>query len=460
MGGRGHSVGPLPLEGVRVLAVTQAWAGPYAGTLLADWGAEVIIVEDRSYFPIGTRGLSPQQSGIVPEADRIWSQGYPDWDSGARPWNRFAFFNSLNRNKLSATLVNTRQGGRDLFLELAAISDVVLENNPPSTMDGYGLDYDDLRRVKPDIIMARMPGYGLTGPFREFRAWGSHVEGFIGHTDLRSYPDIDPSLKDDVYPSDAVAGITAAFTVAVALRHLQATGEGQLIDSPLSEGLAPFFAEAFTDYSMNGRVRTAMANADSSMAPNNVYPCSGEDEWVSISVGSDEEWDALVAGMGSPSWARDPRYANVLGRYRLQQEIDPKIGEWTRVRTSREVMETAAGSRGRGGDGARREAGPRGPAARGHGLLPNSRSHRRRNAPLPGNHGQDRRVGGGVQAAVAGPGSAERIRLPGAAGPKPDPLPGTGRAGARGRGLRPGGRAGLGLLEPPNGPDPLLGEPG
>ena len=335
---------PLPLDGVRVLAFTQAWAGPYAGTLLADWGAEVIQVESRRRFPVGTRGLNVESKGVVPEPERMWSRSYPDWDGGERPWNRYAPFNGLNRNKLGVTLEASRAEGRELFLELVALSDVVLENDPPSVLNGFSLDYADLCKVKPDLIMARMSGYGLTGPYRDMRAWGSHIEGFIGHTWIRSYRDIDPSLKDDVYPSDAVAGITTAFSILIALRHLQATGEGQLIDAPLSEGLVPFLADAFVDYSMNGRVQSALGNADASMAPHNVYRCRGDDQWVSITVGSDEEWEGLVEAMGRPTWASDRRFRNVLGRWRLQEEIDDHIEKWTLELTSREAMEKLQGA--------------------------------------------------------------------------------------------------------------------
>ena len=334
----------LPLEGVRVVSITQAWAGPYAGTLLADWGAEVIQVENRKRFPVGTRGLTVDHKGVVPEDERMWSRAYPDWDGGERPWNRYLGFNSLNRNKLGTTLDETEEEGRELLLELVSISDVVLENHPPFVLDDYSLDYSHLRKVKPDLIMARMPAYGETGPYKELKAWGSHIEGFIGHMWVRSYSDIDPSLKDDVYPSDAVAGISTAFSILVALRHLQATGEGQLIDAPLSEGLIPFLAEAFADYTMNGRVQSAIGNADTSMAPHNVYPCAGNDQWVSITVGTDEEWEGLVKVMGRPEWATDRKYSHVLGRWRQQEEIDAHIEEWTRNLTSRDVMERLQGA--------------------------------------------------------------------------------------------------------------------
>ena len=329
----------LPLEGVRIVAMTQAWAGPYATTLLADWGAEVIKVENRFHFPVATRGLAVNVEGIIPNNQRLWARSYPDWDPGQKPWNRYTAFNALNRNKLGVTLDIRRPEGRQLFEELVKVSDVVLENNPPKNMDRAGLDYDELLKIKPDLIMARMPAFGQTGPYRDYKAWGTHMEAFIGHTWIRSYRDVDPSLKDDVYPSDAVAGITTAFSILVALRHLRKTGQGQLIDAPLSEGLVPFLAETFLNYTMNGRVQSAMGNLDESMAPHNVYRCMGDDQWVSIPVGSDEEWVGLCRAMGQPSWSRDRRFSHVLGRWRNQEEIDDHVQQWTQGLESRDVME-------------------------------------------------------------------------------------------------------------------------
>ena len=329
----------LPLASIRIADLTQAWAGPYASGFLADWGAEVIKVENTQVFQFGTRGMAVRPSGPIPQDQRGWPRGYPDWEPGPRPWNRYAPFNSLNRNKLSMTLDLRRPEGRDIFRELVKVSDVVIENSPPNFMDKAGLGYKELTKVRPDLVMVRMPAYGLTGPYKDFRAWGSHVEGFIGHTWIRSYRDIDPSLKDDVYPSDAVGGLIGAFSTLIALQHRRLTGEGQLIDVPLSEALAPFLAEAFLDYTMNNRVQSALANVDVSMAPHGVYRCRGEDQWVTISVGSDREWEGLRLVMGDPDWAQDERYRTVLGRWRNQEEIDHHIEEWTGEQGSREVME-------------------------------------------------------------------------------------------------------------------------
>ena len=328
----------LPLSGIRVVDLTQAWAGPYAALLLADWGAEVILVESRQVFHPGQRGMSPRPE-TIPEDQRIWSWAYPAWEPGERPFNRTALFNSYSRNRLGMTADLRRPDGVARVKELVQVSDVLIENNSSDLMDRLGLGYDQLAKIKPDLIMVRMPAYGLTGPYKSYRAWGSHIEGLIGHTWVRGYEDVDQSMKEDVYPSDAMGGITAAFSTAAALRHRDLTGEGQLIDVALAEGLIPLLSEMVVDYTMNGRVQGAIGNRDTSMAPQGCYRCKGDDRWVAISVSSDEDWERLRRVMGDPAWAADVQFDNVLSRWRNQDELDRHIEEWTAIRDAWEVME-------------------------------------------------------------------------------------------------------------------------
>ena len=332
-----HCGSRLPLEGIRVVDINVAWAGPYATLFLADWGAEVIHIESLQVFNPGSRGMTARPKSVE-EYQRIWSRAYPDWEPGPHPWNRYSGFNCHSRNKLSATVDLMRPEGVDLLKELVAISDIVIENNTPTAMEKLGVTYEVLKKVKPDLVMIRMPAYGLTGPYRNYRAWGSHVEAVIGHTWLRGHRHIDQSLKDDVYTSDAMGGITAAFAALVALRHRDLTGEGQLIDVALSEVVPPFLAGAIMDYTMNGRVQSTLGNIDTSNAPQGCYRCKGEDQWVTISVTSDQEWEGLRKAMGNPSWANDERYGNALGRWRNQEEIDQHIQAWTSQMESRDVM--------------------------------------------------------------------------------------------------------------------------
>jgi crotonobetainyl-CoA:carnitine CoA-transferase CaiB-like acyl-CoA transferase len=239
---------------------------------------------------------------------------------------------------MSVTLDVRRREAMELFNGLVRVSDIVLENNSPDVMEDLGLSYRELKKIRPDLIMIRMPAFGLEGPYRSYRAWGAHVEGVIGHTWVRGYKDVDHSLKDDVYSSDAVAGITAAFSAMAALRHRDLTGRGQLIELALSEVLPPFLAEAILDHTMNGREQSSLGNGHFSEAPHGCYWCEGDDHWVTIAVSSDKEWEGLLRAMGRPDWAQDRRFGNVLGRWRNQEKVDRHIQEWTRGMKARDVM--------------------------------------------------------------------------------------------------------------------------
>ena len=174
---------PLPLAGIRVLDLSIVWAGPYATQLLADWGAEVIRVEPLAVFQPVTRGVVPRPK----KGQFLSAHKFPDNDPGLRPWNRDSAFNTHARNKLSMTLNLDVNDGRTVFEDLVAISDVLVENNPVSTLTKLGIDYPWLRNIRPDLIVVRMPPYGLQGPYRNFRSVGSSLEAVMGHTSIRGY---------------------------------------------------------------------------------------------------------------------------------------------------------------------------------------------------------------------------------------------------------------------------------
>ena len=190
----------LPLEGVRSLELAEIWAGPYCGVLMGDLGAEVIKVE------------SMQRIARGPVRPPAGSAGYPDADPGERPWNRSANFNGLNRNKAGLTLDLGTPLGAKAFKELVSVSDVVVSNYAYGVLtEKFGLDYETLRRVKPDIVMLLMPGFGNTGPYRRYRSMGMTIDALSGHSALRGYPDQDLSTLSLVHHPDAVGGATAAF---------------------------------------------------------------------------------------------------------------------------------------------------------------------------------------------------------------------------------------------------------
>ena len=307
-----------PLSGIRALELAEIWAGPFCGSLLGDLGAEVIKVEAIQRIARGSINPSPGDSS------------YPDGEPGERPWNRNANFNALSRNKLGITLDLTTRAGAEMFRELANVSDVVFTNYAFGVMDRFGLGYDDLRKVKPDIIALFTPGYGNTGPYRGFRSMGMVIDAISGHTALRGYPDLDLSRNSLVHHPDAVAGATAAFAICVALHNRARTGRGQFIDLSQAESFMPHLGEVILEHGLTGRARQRRGNRHPAMAPHGAYRCAGDDQWVAISVTSDEEWRGMCHAMQMPQLARNPRFTTLPARLRNQDELDDLIGRWTR----------------------------------------------------------------------------------------------------------------------------------
>ena len=327
----------LPLATIRVLDLTLVWAGPSATMVMADWGAEVIRVEPIQVLQPGARG-APSVPRELPRLRRSWGAGYPDWDPGERPWNRYPIFQSHARNKLSMTLDLERPGGLELFHRLLAIADVVIENNAPDTIEKLHVTYEELVKFRPDLIMLRMPAYGLDGAYKNYRSFGVQLESTAGHTWIRGYPDMDPMSRDNSYLGDAAAGVHGAFAVMLALRHRRRTGEGQLIELSQAETFIPYLGETVMDYNMNLRVHDTLGNRHPSMAPHGVYRCQGPDRWVTIAVRTEEQWRGLCLAMDEPSWCQDPRFGNALNRWKHQDELDRCIEAWTAERSPTEVM--------------------------------------------------------------------------------------------------------------------------
>ena len=327
----------LPLTGVRVLDITVVWAGPYCTSFLADLGAEVIRVETiNTFVPLG-RGSMAHPTEAMLKSLGSFAGGTPNRQPGKRPWNRFPLFNAHARNKRSVTLDLLRPGGMDIFKRLVKVSDVFVENNPTETMEKLGISYELLKGENPEIIMLRMPAYSNDGQYQNYRAFGLHIEGVVGHTLLRGYEDMDPTANSSVLMSDATAGTQGAFAVMAALHYRNRTGKGQLIELSQAENVLPFMGQPFLDYSMNGRSASTIGNRHP-FAVQGCYPCRGDDRWVTITIFGDREWDALVEVMGSPEWAKDTRFQDALGRYQHQSEIDKHIAGWTSGRDNYEIM--------------------------------------------------------------------------------------------------------------------------
>jgi crotonobetainyl-CoA:carnitine CoA-transferase CaiB-like acyl-CoA transferase len=299
----------LPLLGIRVLDLTMSWAGPYATRLLADMGAEVIKIEAARHWD-----LLRSYTGQAPTVERVW--------------DRSPYFNHYNRNKYGCSLDLMTERGRELFLELAKTADVVIENYRAEAMENLGLQYEVLREVNPQLIVVSMPGHGKDGPESGFVAYGTNVEQLAGLAHLTGYEGGTPH-KSGISYGDPMAGIATAGAVALALWDRRRTGFGQYIEVAQRENLIGAIGEFIVGYSMNGREPMRAGNGDSSMAPHGCYPCSGEDQWLTLACEDDAQFAALCSVIGRPEIVENERFADVVSRQRNRGVLDEIVGEWT-----------------------------------------------------------------------------------------------------------------------------------
>lgn len=296
------------LKGIRVADFSWIWAGPYAASLLAYMGAEVIKIESRSR-------IDQTRKGTIMDTDNFDGLNYSPT------------FNNANLNKKGVSLDISTPEGAALAKEIVAQCDIVVSNMRPGKMEKLGLGYEDLKKVKPDIIMIESSGFGSTGPYRAYAGFAPIFASFGGLAYVTGYEDGEPNVMSGV--QDLRVGTVSAFITLTALVNRQKTGEGQYIDLSSSECMSTLIGPELMEYTMNGRNAKRNGNQDAIMAPHNVYRCKGDDKWISIAVGNNEEWRTLCEVMGSPEWCRKPEYEDAFGRYADRHEIDEKIGEWT-----------------------------------------------------------------------------------------------------------------------------------
>ncbi len=313
----GEDGAKLPLDGVRILAFERVWAAPFGTRFLADYGAEVIKIESRRF------------------ADgRIWDRDRnpPAWLSG------HATYGEINRNKQSVSLDLHTPSGQELFKRLVEQSDIVVENNAPSTMQRFGVDYDALRAVKPDIIMISCPGFGSTGPMRDYVAVGQCLTAFTGLGYLWGDPGSGWQMRGkNAYPDFITAG-NLALAATAALRHRDRTGEGQRVELAQFQAAAGMVGLAFLEDTLGEAAPEPWGNRDPNAAPQGVYRCSGDDRWCAVSCTDDATWRSLASAMGRPELGEDPRFATLQSRRANHDEIDGVITEWTATRTAHQVM--------------------------------------------------------------------------------------------------------------------------
>jgi len=305
------------LAGVRIIDFTRYAAGPQITLLLAHMGAEVIKVEtmmDLDHF-------RRQEAAVVFGSARASAD----------------CFNSLNANKMSITLNLKTPRGVELAKRLIPICDVVVDNFKAGVMDRLGLGYPTLKKIKPDIIMLSASSHGAIGPENSYIAYAVTMGALSGASEVTGYTGGPPAIMRS--SADLRPGTAAAFAILAALNYREETGAGQFIDFSAREAISCGIGELIMDYTMNGRVRTRNGNRDDIMAPHNCYRCKGEDKWVSIAVGDDEEWKALCHAMDKPELAADERFADQFNRWKHQDQLDILIEKWTTQHTHYEVME-------------------------------------------------------------------------------------------------------------------------
>lgn len=311
----------LPLEGIRIVEMGQLIAIPHSIKLLGDMGAEIIRIESCARL------------------DNYRTHSLYENSGDGRHWDRAANFYEQNRNKYSLTLDLTDRTCIQALRDLVSISDVFAENFTPRVMRNFRLEYEDLRRIKPDIVMVSSTGYGYTGPWADFGAIGFTTEATSGLSHITGYKDGPPVLPEIPY-ADYTAAEHTAFAIMTALAYRTRTGKGQFIDVSQSETLTSTIPEAIMDYSVNKRTSQRIGNQDTVMSPHGCYPCRGTDRWIAIAVATDEQWASLCDVLGKPEWSTDSRFADALSRWANRDALDALMCESTAECDQYELMNT------------------------------------------------------------------------------------------------------------------------
>ncbi len=302
------------LDGIRVLEIGTLISGPFAGRLLGDMGAEVIKLEPPD----------------APDPLRTWGQAELD--------GHHFFWTVHARNKKAVTLNLREDAGRDLFLELAAKSDIIVENLRPGTLERWGLGYDILREHNRGIILVRVSGYGQTGPEARKAGYASVAEAASGLRHMNGFPG-GPPPRLALSLGDSLAGMFAAQGALAALYRRTVTGEGQIVDAALTEACLAVQESTIPDYDIGGVVRGPSGTRLEGIAPSNIYR-TADGSWVVIAANQDTVFRRLCAAMDQPELATDERFADHTARGRNQDELDAIIGAWAARRQPGEIIAT------------------------------------------------------------------------------------------------------------------------
>lgn len=310
-----------PFKGIRVLEFTHVAAGPFTGKVLADFGAEVIVIESRTHVISTDSGRRPPAGAKNPSS-----------------LNAGLFYNKFNTNKLSLTMNMRYPKGIEIAKKLIAQSDVIIDNYSPYVLEKWGIDYAEAVKIKPDIIMLRMPTMGK-GPYRNYRSSSWILLGLAGMNYISQAPGRPPICPCSLSLPDVSCNPFHASTALIAaLYYRAATGKGQFIELSQYESTLCITGTSIFNYLVNGEFPPSSHHPDQA-APQGMYPCLGEDRWCAISVFTDEQWEAFCDVLGKKELAGDGRYNSPAKRRKHAEELYRLISEWTSHKTAEEVME-------------------------------------------------------------------------------------------------------------------------
>ena len=307
---------PLPLQGIRVADFGQVIAAPVTAQMLGWLGAEVVLVETESRF-----------------TTRVW----PPFGDGEFGINNSGGFNLVNNNKLSCSLDLSKPDALEVARGIIGVSDVLVENYATGAMERLGLGYEEVRKLRPDIVYMSLGAFGRSGPFKDLTGFHSVINLFSGLAAVTGYPGTHPRIMGGLIP-DAFSGCYAALAILQALYHRSRTGEGQFIEVSMTEALTGMIPEAVMEYSLTGKEQDKAGNRDGRHAPRNVFKCLGEEKWVAISVESDQQFRSLGKVSGNPGWADEPRFATGPARLNNQDALEDLVQQWTSRHEAADVV--------------------------------------------------------------------------------------------------------------------------
>jgi benzylsuccinate CoA-transferase BbsF subunit len=311
-------MGHRPFEGINILDFTWTATGPFSLNPLAFYGANIIKVESRERYD-ALRSLGPFKDGI------------------AEPERSFYFTYAQTGKRYNISLNMNHPRGQEIARKLVSWADIVADSYATGTMEKWGLDYENLKAIKQDIIMFRTCMHGHTGPLAKQHGQGFILTALSGIDSIISWPDRAPSGAFGAL-TDFIAPQFNTICLIAALDYRRRTGKGQYIDQSQHEAAMQIMAPLILDYTVNGRDFKSTGNRNPNAAPHGIYPCRGDDRWCAIAVFTDDAWQSLCKVIGQPELANDARFVSLKNRKQNEDELDRIIEAWTSTLTPHEVM--------------------------------------------------------------------------------------------------------------------------